>query len=245
MKPADTAAFLNATDRVAGSLRPADAYILAMVDEVQKREHIGGNLFEIGAQDGKTAILLARAATPDEVIGVCDLFESGRDSFVANMRVHTSLAPERLNVFQHRSASLTADETTSRVRLFHVASAYRAEDVFVDLVTADRAVLPDGVVALDSLFDPLMPFVSEAFYNFVASRPTAFVPIFIGANTVFLTRPDAAVQYEQHWTDVLGGVPLAVDWREWLGRRVLAAMRRPARQPPGTLTDRLRRLIGR
>ena len=143
-----------------------------------------------------------------------------------------------------RSASLTADETTSRVRLFHVSGAYRAEDAFVDLVTADRAVLPDGVIAIDSLFDPHAPHVSEAFYNFVASRPTAFMPIFIGANTVFLTRPDAVVQYEQHLTGLLNCVPLAIDWREWLGRRVLTAVRKPRRKSAG-FTERVRRLFGR
>src|SRR6478672_5145763 len=140
MKASDIAEYLNATERVSGSLRPADAHILGLLDEVQKREHIGGNLFEIGAHDGKSAILLARAATPDETVGVCDLFEHGRDAFAANLRVHTSIPPERLTVFQHRSAALTSDETTTRVRLFHIAGAYRAEDVFLDLVTADRAV---------------------------------------------------------------------------------------------------------
>lgn len=244
MNRTDVAAYLTATGRIHGSLLPIDAYILGILDEVQKREKIRGNLFEIGVHQGKTAILLARAAEGDEVAGFCDVFEGGTGEFLANMKKFAPLPPERLQVFAKRSASLTADETTTRVRLFHIDGGHRAENVFTDLVTADRAVLADGLVVIDGVFDSHWPEVGEAFYSFVTSRPAALLPIFIGGNKVVLTRPDAVVEYEQHWSDLFEGVPFDSDWKDWLGRRVLTAIRTPEGDAP-SLTSRLRGLIGR
>jgi len=131
MKKTDVADFLQATSGVEGWFFPVDAYAFGMFDEIQKQEGIGGNLFEVGVHHGKTAIFLARAAAPPEVVGVCDVFESqelnvdhsgegSRELFLANMRSHTTLPPERLATFAKRSAALTMDETTSHVRFFHI-----------------------------------------------------------------------------------------------------------------------------
>ena len=88
MDKSEVAAFLESTGKVEGWLFPIDAYAIAMIDEIQRRENITGNLFEIGVHHGKTAIFLARAATIEETLGVCDVFEhhGGRDPFLANLR---------------------------------------------------------------------------------------------------------------------------------------------------------------
>ena len=122
MKKTDVADFLQATRVVQGWFFPVDAYAFGMFDEIQKQEGIGGNLFEVGVHHGKSAIFLARAAAPPDVVGVCDVFESS-ELFLANMRLHTTLPPERLAIFAKRSAALTMDETTSRVRFFHIDRA--------------------------------------------------------------------------------------------------------------------------
>jgi len=96
MKKTGVADYLASTARVDGWFFPVDAYAFGMIDEIQKRESISGNLFEIGVHHGKTAIFLARAAAPGEIVGVCDVFEDqqlnvdhsgsgSRDQFLANM----------------------------------------------------------------------------------------------------------------------------------------------------------------
>jgi hypothetical protein len=235
MKKTGVADYLTATAGVDGWFFPVDAYAFGMIDEIQKREGVSGNLFEIGVHHGKTAIFLARAAAPGEIVGVCDVFEdqqfnvdhsggANRDQFLANMRALTSLPSGQLLVFSKQSALLDADETTTRCRFFHIDGGHRPEDVFADLVTADRALLIDGVVSVDDLFNPNWPGVGEGFYEFVSTRPDRLAPLFIGGNKVFFTRPEATERYERYWSDngacwqFFEPGPFAFEIKEWLTR---------------------------
>ena len=232
MTPDAVRRYLDDTRAVEGWFFPVDAYLFGFIDEVQRRESIDGNLFEIGVHHGKTAIFLARMRRASELLGVCDVFDQqelnvdrsgggNRAIFERNLQGH------ELRVFAKLSSELTENDTTTRCRFFHIDGGHRAEDVMNDLEVASRALLPDGVVALDDLFNPNWPGVGEGFYRFIAARPDVFVPILIGGNKVLLTRPDAATRYERHWIDVKHAVdaPFAFDFKDWLGRRVLTAIR--------------------
>ena len=224
--------YLEDTRDVEGWFFPVDAYLFGVIDEIQQREGIEGNLFEIGVHHGKTAIFLARMRRDGEQLGVCDVFDQqelnvdrsgggNRAIFERNLRGH------ELRVFARLSSALTTDDTTERCRFFHIDGGHRAEDVVNDLEVTARALLPDGVVAVDDLFNPNWPGVGEVFYRFIAARPDVFVPILIGGNKVLLARPEAAARYERHWGGVKEAVdaPFDFDVKEWLGRRVLTAIR--------------------
>ncbi len=232
MTPDAVHRYLEDTRAVEGWFFPVDAYLFGFIDEVQRRESIDGNLFEIGVHHGKTAIFLARMRRGSEALGVCDVFdrqelnvdrsgEGNRAIFERNLQGH------ELRVFEKLSSELTENDTTPRCRFFHIDGGHRAEDVVNDLEVASRALLPDGVVALDDLFNPNWPGVGEGFYRFNAARPGVFVPILIGGNKVLFARPEAAARYERHWSDVKQAVdaPFAFDFKAWLGRRVLTAIR--------------------
>lgn len=232
MKRDEVRRYLEDTRAVEGWFFPIDAYLFGFIDEVQGREGVGGNLFEIGVHHGKTAIFLARMRREGESVGVCDVFdeqelnvdrsgEGNRAVFERNLRGH------ELRVFAKVSSALTGEETTRNCRFFHIDGGHRAEDVVNDLEVAARALLPDGVVAVDDLFNPNWPGVGEGFYRFIATRPDVFVPLLIGGNKVLLARPGAAARYERHWDEVKDAVdaPFAFDFKEWLGRRVLTAIR--------------------
>lgn len=227
----DVRRYLDQTRHVEGWFFPVDAWLFAFVDEIQQRESISGNLFEIGVHHGKTALFLARIAREHELLGVCDVFErqdlnrdrsgeGSRELFLRNM----GDAPVR--VFAKASSELTGDDTTTRCRFFHIDGGHRPEDVWNDLHLADQALLDEGVVAVDDVFNPSWPGVSEGFYRFMTASST-LVPVLIGGNKVFLTRPGAVERYEKHYADAAGFVdaPFAFDWKEWLGRRVLTANR--------------------
>ena len=228
----DVRRYLDETRDVEGWFFPVDAYLFGFVDEIQRREGIGGNLFEIGVHHGKTAIFLARMRREGELVGVCDVFdqqelnrdrsgEGNRAIFERNLRGHA------LRVFARASNSLTPEDTTTGCRFFHIDGGHGAEDVVNDLTVAARALLPDGIVAVDDLFNPNWPGVGEGFYRFIAARPDVFVPLLIGGNKVLLARPGAAARYERHWGGAGDAVdaPFAFDFKEWLGRRVLTAIR--------------------
>jgi hypothetical protein len=243
MNKRDVADYLRSTRDVEGWFFPIDAYLFALVDRIQKDEGIPGNLFEIGVHHGKTAIFLGRAAARDELVGVCDVFgeqhfnvdrsgEGSHELFAANMRKLGNIAENRVRIFACRSDALTTADTTTACRFFHIDGGHRPNDVYDDLRTAVAALLPEGVVAVDDLFNSNWPGVSEGFYQFVREHPLALAPILIGGNKVFLTRPAAAHIYERHWAgsvswdDLVESAAYRFEPKEWLGREVMTAVRR-------------------
>ena len=223
--------YLDETRTVEGWFFPVDAYLFGFIDEVQRRERIEGNLFEIGVHHGKTAMFLARCLRDGEVLAVCDVFEQqelnrdrsgegSREIFLRNM----GACPVR--VFAKESARLTPGDTTTECRFLHIDGGHRAADVVNDLGVAERALLPDGVVAVDDVFNPNWPGVSEGFHQFVNARRT-FAPLLIGGNKVLLARPAAIERYERHFDAIPDAVaaPFTFDRKEWLGRRVVTAIR--------------------
>lgn len=224
--------YLDETRTVEGWFFPVDAYLFGFIDEVQRREEIRGNLFEIGVHHGKTAIFLARCRREAELLGVCDVFEQqelnrdrsgegSREVFLRNMQAHP------VRVFAKESARLSGEDTTTACRFVHVDGGHRPEDVANDLLVAERALLRDGVVALDDAFNPNWPGVSEGFYRFVAEHPDTFAPLLIGGNKVLLARPGAVSRYEAYLDAIAEAVaaPFTFERKVWLGRTVLTAIR--------------------
>ncbi len=223
--------YLDETRSVEGWFFPVDAYLFGFIDEVQRQEGIAGNLFEIGVHHGKTALFLAGCRRDGEALGVCDVFEQqdlnrdrsgegSREVFLRNMGAHP------VCVFAKESARLTVEDTTTECRFVHIDGGHRAEDVLNDLGVAERALSADGVVAVDDAFNPNWPSVSEGFYQFMNAHD-AFAPLLIGGNKVLLARPQAIARYERHFDAITGAVaaPFTFDWKAWMGRRVLTAIR--------------------
>ncbi|HEY0160195.1 MAG TPA: class I SAM-dependent methyltransferase [Thermoanaerobaculia bacterium] len=234
MNNAEVREYLVSTREVEGWFFPIDAHLFGLMDEIQKREGITGNLFEIGVHHGKTALMLARMAAAGETLGVCDVFEQqelnrdrsgegNRGIFLRHMQAHRAEA----RVFAKLSSALTREDTTTSCRFVHIDGGHRPEDVLNDLAVAERALLPDGAVAVDDVFNPNWPGVSEGFYRYRGD----LVPVAIGGNKVILTRPEAAARYERHWqeltewNDYLAPQPFVLGFKEWLGRNVLTMIR--------------------
>lgn len=236
MKKTAVAEYLQQTKGVEGWFFPIDALLFGIADELQKRDGVRGNLFEIGVHHGKTALFLARMADEGEVVGVCDVFErqelnrdrsgsGNREIFERHLREHNA----SVRIFAKLSSEITAEDTTARCRFVHIDGGHRPEDVLNDLEVAARALLPDGIVAVDDVFNPSWPGVSEGFYRFIANG--TFVPLAIGGNKVLLARPEAAARYERHWAEIdewrryIEPQPFAIGFKEWLGRDVLTLIR--------------------
>jgi Methyltransferase domain len=251
--------YLDATRHVEGWFFPIDAHLFAAADLMQRRLNVRGNLFEIGVHHGKTAIFLAHLASPHEILGVCDVFDrqelnvdgsggASRALFEKNMSMYACTAS--LRVFEKPSSQLTAEDTTTTCRFFHIDGGHRPQDVYTDLESADRALLSDGVVAVDDVFNANWPGVSEGVYRFLSERPRVFAPIAIGGNKVLFARPGMTQRYR---IDALPqDSPFILGEKEWLGYNVPTVLRRAwvdldplaaARLHfiPRTLGDRLRR----
>lgn len=238
----DIQRYLSDTASIEGWFFPVDALLFGLLDEAQKRGGVAGNLFEIGVHHGKSAVLLARMLAPGEVLGVCDVFgrqdlnddhsgEGSRELFVQNIARCAPVASDAVKIFAKRSDELDAADTTSRCRFLHIDGGHLPRDVVNDLGVAERALLPDGVVALDDVFNPSWPGVSEGLYRHAAANPGSLVPLIIGGNKAYFVRPGGAARYEPLLEELASGShALAEAFRfepkAWLGRTVLTAARR-------------------
>jgi hypothetical protein len=242
MKKPDVRDYLRSTAGVKGWFFPIDASLFGAIDEIHKLEGVTGNLFEIGVHHGKSTVLLAKSKRAGEQLGVCDIFEdqglnrdaSGkgdREIFLDNVRTLAGLEEQALRVFSKSSSDLSVADTTEACRFFHIDGGHWPEIVVSDLATADRALLPEGVVAVDDVFNPNWPGVGEGFYRFMREHPGRFVPIVIGANKVFLARPGFAETFRTYCTPpreflkFVEAAPFSFGDKEWMGRPVLTAIR--------------------
>jgi hypothetical protein len=232
--------FLDDTESVEGWFFPIDASLFGALDEIQKRERIRGDLFEIGVHHGKSAILLGRMLAAGERLGVCDVFgqqelnvdhsgEGSRELFLRNLSRHASGAEVR--VFAKRSDQLTPEETTTRCRFMHIDGGHRPADVVNDLQISERALSADGVVVVDDPFNPSWPGVGEGLYDYFARPARVFAPIIIGGNKAYFVRAAAVGRYRPWLERIANGeffqtAAFAFEWKEWLGHNVLTASRR-------------------
>jgi hypothetical protein len=242
MKKLEIKDYLRSTAGVKGWFFPIDASLFGAVDEIQKTEGVRGNLFEIGVHHGKSTVLLARSMQKREVLGVCDIFENqglnrdasgkgDREIFLGHMHSLGKMDEAGLKIFSKSSAELTADDTSTTCRFFHIDGGHWPEIVLSDLKTADRALIPEGVVAVDDVFNPNWPGVGEGFYQFMREFPGRLVPMIIGANKVFLARPQFVATFRKYCSpatelsSLVDSGPFSFEDKDWLGQKVLTVIR--------------------
>jgi len=179
--------------------------LFAWVDRIQKRNGVGGDVFEIGVHHGKSTRYLGAMVEADaERLAVCDLFgeqeenisDSGRGELAAFRESLAPLVDEglELEVFRRNSMSLTPEEIGRTHRFFHIDGGHDAAEALSDLELAADAIVDAGVIALDDPFRAEWPGVTEALVRFLDAfddfRATA-----VGFNKILLTRDAHAGLY--------------------------------------------------
>jgi hypothetical protein len=209
MLPNDVRSVLRKSRRIEGWFQPAAAGLFGLIDEVQRAHDIRGDLFEIGAHHGKSAVLLANMARPTEVVGVCDVF-AGQEANISGSgsgdravfdRNLQSVAPKAaVNVYQKLSTALSPSEIGGPYRLFHVDGGHLAEEALSDLELGAAVLNPRGVIVVDDPFAFEWPGVTEAIIAFCAAHPE-FEPVALGFNKLMLVRTEARALYDTALAD--------------------------------------------
>jgi hypothetical protein len=169
------AEYLERCRDVPGWLHRSDACVFRALTALQTAAGVRGDLLEIGAYHGRSAILLGYCLADGERLVVCDPFEdqpSGkvagrrhyggltRRAFETNYAAHHAVPPVVLPV---PSTRILAERRIERpLRFVHVDGSHEPEVVASDIATARALALPGGVVAFEDDHSVHTPGVNPA-----------------------------------------------------------------------------------
>ena len=193
--------------RIHGWFSREAAQLFALLDEAQKRAHVGGNLFEIGVHHGRSTVFLGGLVDGQkERLAVCDIFDqqelnvsgSGRGNyevFLANMRRAFGRA-DFVDTFQCLSSELTPEDIGTKYRFFHIDGGHSHRACYGDLELAAACTIPNGLIVVDDPFRPEWPGVTEAILRFLEKYDGIFCPFLLGFNKFVLIRASSCGFYE-------------------------------------------------
>jgi predicted O-methyltransferase YrrM len=227
--------YLDQIDSVPGWFHPEDRRIFVGLNQIQGECSVSGNVLEIGAYKGKSAILLGYELKAGERLVICDLFgmppetveerreneqhyrDLGRRAFESNyLRFH----PELPRILQCSSTQL--DLEPGSFRFIHVDGSHQYDIVRKDIETAARLLADDGVIAVDDYRTFHTPGVALAVWAAIAGgiiRPICVSPWKLYA--IAGGRPDRIgwVARLQQWVKEEPGMQMEVE--RALGREFL------------------------
>lgn len=205
----DAARLAAKTRSIRGWFSLEAAMLFAWIDQVQKTNGVGGDIFEIGVHHGRSAIFLGRMVQPPrESLGVCDIFgdqvenvsRSGygnKEIFERNIR---KFLPDTVNIriYNRPSKDLSPEEIGGEYRFFHIDGGHNPDETLSDLQLAAASVIREGVIALDDPLNPKWPGVSEGLFRFLSGNKD-HCALVIGFNKLVLVRRQFADLYAQEF----------------------------------------------
>jgi Methyltransferase domain len=152
--------------RVPGWFGRADAILFCIFDDLQREAGIEGDILEIGAYQGRSAVLLGYLTRPGERLVVCDLF--GRPATSAeeddeNLRHYAGLEqrqfmdhylahhPDPPELLVRPSQTLDPAELGQRFRYVHVDGSHFYGAVRGDIELTRQILVPGGLAAFDDV----------------------------------------------------------------------------------------------
>jgi len=173
-------AYLAQLVTIPGWLTPVDFRMIRDLAGLQTRRGITGDLFEIGAYCGKTAIELGYLRQPTESLVVCDLFESeevpaadqaevaywygdlSRGRFEA---IYLRYHPELPQILQMPSTEIGNQQLGSRFRFIHIDGSHVYQTVKSDIALAKELSCPQAILAFDDYGSPHCPGIPAAVWE--------------------------------------------------------------------------------
>ncbi|MGP9020003.1 class I SAM-dependent methyltransferase [Streptomyces sp. BR1] len=202
---------------VKGWFWPADQLLFDWFLARQERQELHGDLLELGAYLGKSAIFMGSYLREDETFTVCDLFDSPapddpnseemdrsyatltRRAFEAN---YLSFHDDLPVVVQAPTSVIAGRVSASSCRFIHVDASHLYEHVHGDIEAARSLIAPDGIVAFDDFRAEHCPGVAAAVWGAVAT--TGLRPIAITGTKLYGTWSDPAPAREELLTWLSG-----------------------------------------
>lgn len=225
---------------VEGWVQPEVLTVLKVLDEVQRANHVGGAIAEIGVHYGRLFIALHLLKRQNESSVAIDVFgdqdlnidNSGFGDFARfSANVDRWASSDGLSVHQGDSTKLTADELLALagapVRLFSVDGGHTESIVLSDMQLAEATLADGGVVIADDVFNPQWPGVSVGTLRYL-DQGGELVPFMIGFNKVLFARAEYCDRYRRALSAAFDGrVFVENHSSHFAGHEVLILIRGP------------------
>jgi len=187
-------------DRIEGWCSPTTAAMMAELLWFQESDGVPGGIAEIGIHHGKSFLVMALAARPEDRKFAVDVFgmqernvdDSGkgdRGIFEAYLREYA--ADCDVDVLEMDSLDLRgreADFGFKGLRFLSIDGGHTIKATANDLHIADRALRPDGICVVDDLLNPHWTGVVSGVFAFM-SRSASLVPVALIPNKLVMSRP--------------------------------------------------------
>jgi predicted O-methyltransferase YrrM len=199
-----------------GALWDADFLLLDRVLSQQGHGGAGGDLLEIGAYLGKSAILLGLHARPDEQVHICDPFDdegvdaaNAQENAVSYSRLtrqgfednYRRFVPKPAHVIQEFSTGIRSHLADASLRFAHVDGGHLYNVVKDDIDNIQPLLNEAGVVVFDDFRAIHTPGVAAAVWRAVATQ--GLVPFCLSEQKLYASwQPDVAREQQaalQEW----------------------------------------------
>ncbi|WP_310961473.1 class I SAM-dependent methyltransferase [Nocardioides terrisoli] len=231
--------------QVKGWFRLADRRLFEWFLERQQARGQHGELVEVGAFEGKSAILIGAYLGEGETLTVVDLFErsAGDDAnSQENQRSYKNLTQQAFEsnylkfhaelptVHAGPSSDVADLVTPGSVRFLHIDASHLYAHVAVDIDIARTLLQPDGVVVLDDYRSAHTPGVAAAVWEGVLNK--GMRPICVSKSKMYATWSDPTEVQDDLIAWLSKRPRTTVRIEEIAGRRVVRCVLRP-RRPAG------------
>lgn len=229
---------------VPGWFPPLDQVLFTWFLDRQRTLGFSGDLLELGAYMGKSAILLGRHLAEGERFTVCDLFGGDapdgankaetaksyasltRQSFERN---YLSFHEELPRVIEAPSSVISSEVAVGSCRFVHIDASHLYEHVRDDIGAAREILLPEGVVVLDDFRSEHTPGVSVATWEAVLNR--GLRPICLSTQKLYGTWGDPSSVQEELLEMLRGRADCGLSVQQAAGHRLVRARAKGMRAP--------------
>ncbi|MEG3630920.1 class I SAM-dependent methyltransferase [Streptomyces poriticola] len=214
---------------------------------LQRQTDLGtqGDLLELGAYLGKSAILLGHHLQAGETFTVCDLFGSDapdqanraesagsyatltRQAFERNYLAFHDTLP---TVVQAPTSVITDEVAPGSCRFVHVDASHLYEHVRDDIEAARELLLPEGIVVLDDYRSEHTPGVAVAAWEAVLNG--GLRPVCLSTQKLYATWADPEPVQEELLALLEARSDVSVSVQEAAGHRLVRARGRSMQPPP-------------
>ncbi|MFD4260907.1 class I SAM-dependent methyltransferase [Streptomyces sp. NPDC058534] len=233
---------------VPGWFWPLDQVLFSWFLERQESMDTRGDLLELGAYLGKSAILLGHRLRDGETLTVCDLFgaeppdAANRAEAAKSYSSLTRQAFERNYLSFHKtlptivqapSSAIVDEVAPGSCRFVHIDASHLYEHVEGDIGAARDLLRPDGIVVLDDFRSEHTPGVAVAAWEAVLNR--GLRPVCLSSQKLYGTWGDPEPVQEALLSALRGRDDIAVTVERAAGQRLVRTRAKSKRLSPPPL----------